>query len=704
MFLASARNVGEIRNMICISFLPYLFIVSFMIISCRHSTAYMKKIDEFHVEGNEVLLRGATVGKGTRHQGAQGRTIHISSALDPIAYGTSLIRAVEQLLSTIIPESELVQFNISTNKFYENTTTTNLPNLCHEECYGHITIRNKNYGATLWSSVDVTISHGQLVERNTITINDYYLKHAPPDYKQYTICHEIGKSLLHWNIRIETDVMLTCMDIHGYYDKRRFRILPPSRQSNTLRHSQRRAWNADCCSFNDKICGGMAEYCGTSRTTCEDYCAGFWLDSTAQQQRLESNCTGLYERCTIHSDCCSSQCEANFYQGYSTCVPGSPSTSPSQRPTSTPTKAITGGPTKYPITMTPTASPTRRPTSHPTYLPCCSYNRKLCVGMAAFCSSSQSTCENDCSGFWLNNEQLQAVAQSNCTALFERCLADADCCDYSSCDTNVYLGYSVCMPGPPTTSPTKQPTSSPTISSTASPTKRPIRVTVAPTTSPCCSYDNVNCGGMQPLCDSDPTLCEQSCGGVWIRGKMQSHKDTSQTVLDEPTLPPTTQAVDAVQHDRNSIIDCYCPQTCTGEILNSLVGFQTCKDYIQYQMKEYGTPEIYACVRVTESNGGACGGDNCNPYRCPGSQLRRYITQLEPSSNTMTARTPIHKRQVSLHLLNVTKIEGEIGYDYKVWGQLVDIGSSSLRYALPITNSTIRYTDVSLSLIPEALL
>jgi len=705
--------------MISVAFLPYFFIVSFVSFSCLN-TAYMKETDEFHFGGEGILLRGSLVGDASSSISStsnvnegHGRIIHINSALDPITYGTSLIRAVQQLLNTVVPASELVQFNISTNIFFE-TTANNLPNPCHEEGYGNIMICNNNYGATPWSSIDVTISRAQLVQRDIIKINDYYLKQAAPEYKQYTLCHQIGKSLLHWNISIHTDVMLTCMDIHGYYDVHRFLNLPstqstmpsaklkqsvPDAKLPSLRLSQRRVWNADCCSFNDKVCGGMAEYCGTSRTTCEDYCAGFWLDGATQQKRLESNCTGLFETCTINSDCCSSLCEVNFYQGYSTCVPGSPSTSPSKRPTSTPTKAVTGGPTKFPITMSPTASPTSRPTPHPTYLPCCSYNRKLCGGMAAFCSTSQSTCEHDCSGFWLINEQLQAVAQSNCTALFEMCLADADCCGHSSCDSNVYLGYSVCMPGPPTTSPTKQPTSPPTIASTASPTKRPIRVTAAPTTSPCCSYDNEHCGGMQKLCDSDQTICENSCGGVWIHGKIQRNKDPSQVVVHEPTLPPSTQADNSVHHDRNSIIDCYCPQTCTSEILNSLVGFQTCKDYIQYQMKEYGTPEIYACVRVSESSGGACGGDNCNPYRCPGSQLR-HLRQLEPSSNTMKARKPIHRREVSLHLLNVTKIEGEIGYDNKSWGQRVEIGSSSLRYALPITNSTTRYTVVSLSLIP----
>jgi methylglutaconyl-CoA hydratase len=80
----------------------------------------MKKIDKFPVEGNEALLRGSTIRKAAGNPGAQRRIIRISSALDPITYGTSLIRAVKQLLRTAIPESELVQINISTNTFDEN--------------------------------------------------------------------------------------------------------------------------------------------------------------------------------------------------------------------------------------------------------------------------------------------------------------------------------------------------------------------------------------------------------------------------------------------------------------------------------------------------------------------------------------------------------------------------------------------------------
>ncbi len=642
-----------LRKMILVSFLPYFIII--YITAGSNTWTYAVDADEFDLDGSQQFvptrLRGSVADASSTistKASPQGRTVYIRSALDPM-YSAYLNQAIQQLENAI--DFEVKHFII-----FPITSTSR--NSCDEGPYGEILfICNDNYGATLWSSLEVTISNGGAPERNIVKINDYYMKQAAPDYIQYTFCHEIRKCLDHMNINIYNDFMLSCMDLNGYgndlqpykkddydasIDVHRYRnllsqeIMPSmktkyffSARLPSSKLSTRRALSSDCCSFNDKICGGMAEFCDASKSTCEEDCGGFWLDSTAQKSRIESNCTGLFERCTMDSDCCSSLCQTGFYKVYSTCVPGLPTTSPSKRPTSTPTKSPTGKPTKRPVTKAPTAIPTSSATLHPTYLSCCSHNNKICGGMASFCSSSQKTCETDCAGYWLNDEALQARARSNCIGLFDVCSTDEECCGNSSCEQNVYLGYSVCVPGPPTSSPTKQPTSPPTKALTASPTKMPITITMAPTTTPCCSYDNEHCGGMQPLCDSNKSICEKTCAGFWIHGKTQ--KDGEVNPAGEPTSPPTIQTNDSIQHDTYKMIDCYCPQTCTNDILNSIYGFYTCKDYLEYQMKENGVPELYACVLVSESTAGACGGDSCNPYRCPGSQLRR-LQQLKPSS------------------------------------------------------------------------
>jgi len=93
----------------------------------------------------------------------------------------------------------------------------------------------------------------------------------------------------------------------------------------------------------------------------------------------------------------------------------------------------------------------------------------------------------------------------------------------------------------------------------------------------------------------------------------------------------------------------------------------------------------------------ACGGGNCNPYKCPNGGLRHLEeTQAPPASATAPKQLRIFPH------FNITKLELEMGYERKTWGDLVQIRNKSLRYESSFANGTTRVTDVSL-LLPVQL-
>lgn len=708
--------------------------------------------------------------ENVKWQQTEGLTIPITNALDPVynSYFYTAIRNWEAASQYGAKNS--VRFVVSTMP--PSSIDISLTN-CREGVYGETIICSHNYEATAWASLQINISEDDYIVKSIIKVNDYYMKHASDKYKQYALCHEIGLSLGLKTSFSANNSTGSCLDHDHFessqqpdrndYDKlteiygllrhapRQSALLveaPPNARAASSKLRIRRTSNneiAPCCSYNEKICGTMESSCDSDKITCEETCAGYWLDGSTWQDRSNSNCTGLSDMCRNDADCCGrSVCKVDIYRGHSVCVQGSPTKNPSVSPSSAPSKAPSAKPTRRPVTTAPTASPLA--TARPTLSSCCSHNNKICGYMVDFCDVSKRKCEEKCGGFWLNSKARQDRANSNCVGISDSCATDSDCCGNSICKQDPYVGYNICATGPPTKNPTISPSSKPSETGTNQPTNQPsVTLTAAPSVSPCCSFNNKMCGGMEALCDSNKNTCESTCGGFWLDGETQKTRAESNCVglsdtctfdaeccgdslckqynaaghrvcvlgqptvqLESPSLanavtttmpvsPPTKNKGSVAKHDRDQVIDCSCPQTCTDDILSSYFGLHTCKSYIKYQMQVNNLSELYACVLVSQAANPACGGGSCNPYKCPNGKLRHLKEIQAPPALAADSK----QLRIFPHF-NITKLEMEMGYERKTWGDLVQIRNKSLRYGLSFANGTTRFTDVSL-LLPVQL-
>ena len=87
-----------------------------------------------------------------------------------------------------------------------------------------------------------------------------------------------------------------------------------------------------------------------------------------------------------------------------------------------------------PATPSPTLRVTPAPTRNPTdgTNGCCSINFKTCHHpVGTFCYISQDNCEGPCGKYWLPNGPIDG-----CTAQWESCMSDDECCGPATCEAN----------------------------------------------------------------------------------------------------------------------------------------------------------------------------------------------------------------------------------------------------------------------------
>jgi len=187
----------------------------------------------------------------------------------------------------------------------------------------------------------------------------------------------------------------------------------------------------------------------------------------------------------------------------------------------------------------PVAQPIAAPVASPVKQPspgggggrgCCSINFKTCHHpVDTFCWESEENCRGPCGKFW-----LPTGAIDGCTAQFDSCSSDAECCYPGTCDGGQctadgwdYTAHPTNPPGSVPTAPvpiaaptaTSHPSLRPTTPSTNLPTKK------SPTTSSptkafsgddkCCTWDFYHCG-VSDLCNENEQNCHGTCGGVWL--------------------------------------------------------------------------------------------------------------------------------------------------------------------------------------------
>uniref|UniRef100_A0A7S4M6J5 Chitin-binding type-4 domain-containing protein n=1 Tax=Odontella aurita TaxID=265563 RepID=A0A7S4M6J5_9STRA len=219
---------------------------------------------------------------------------------------------------------------------------------------------------------------------------------------------------------------------------------------------------------------------------------------------------------------------------------------PAPPPTaSTPTVASPTSPVASPVASPPTAT-----TGGPA---CCTRDFKKCnEQLVGWCSENQGNCEGACGKFWLPTGAIT----SDCTARYEPCSSDTDCCSPGVCKSGMCeLGdYGPTSP----TSPTAPTPTSPTAPSPSPPDTNPACCTqrfhecvswCGTTESECvnCGQEvywaelqQGNCLAKDDPCLNNPDGC---CMGLVCSGN-EYHKqciiDTSAPTAAPPTAPPPT--------------------------------------------------------------------------------------------------------------------------------------------------------------------
>jgi len=571
----------------------------------------------------------------------QGVTVRINNALDPSyhPYFFTSIKNWGNASQLGVPAS--IQFNVS--------TIPPSASACVNGIYGEIVVCNADYGKTSWVGIELSATDGGTMLKSIVKVNDYYLARVPPDYKQYTLCHEIGHSigLEHQDENFYNKGTQSCMDYTSY--------VKDSKQPNKVDYEK-------LIQLYGKLPTPPISVPVTAPKPppTNVILVGTPKKVTSQSKPIPVSYGKLVTRVTTKPMKASSKPKS------STNMPVS--SKPSVEPTSQPSHS------KSPVHK-PSVNPTNTPTMRPTPLPCCSYDNKSC-GMAGFCDSSKYICQIQCAGIWLDGKTRQQREESNCKGLKDKqCAASYECCGNSLCQPNPYLGYSVCFPGPPTMSPSKRPSSRPTKSMI--PSSAPSKLTVPPT---------------------DPKRVTSI--------PIQKHETSqSQQQVQEVTV------IDPMH--------CLCPQTCSRNILSSYADqFQTCRYYINYQMKQNAMSELYACLLISQAYA-TCGGTSCNPYLCPGSELQRRVllsggyrgiasaTTLQQSVKLDTGIMNFHERiprRITLQQLNLTSIERDIGIERVLLGDLIQTSSDSLRYSLVKDGGSTLVTEVKFSFISDDLL
>jgi len=171
-----------------------------------------------------------------------------------------------------------------------------------------------------------------------------------------------------------------------------------------------------CCSDNMKDC---VTYCGTTEAECSA-CNKHWI------QENPGNCNAMWAQCNMDPDgCCPGLTCVYDNPDYSQCryVEPAPTTAPA--PVVTPTWS---SPTWAPPTNPP-PSPTMPAPTTGSGEGCCTIDFKTCgTTVEGWCSSSENACTVECNKFWLPNGAI-----TGCTARWEACTTDTDCCSPGIC-------------------------------------------------------------------------------------------------------------------------------------------------------------------------------------------------------------------------------------------------------------------------------
>jgi len=198
------------------------------------------------------------------------------------------------------------------------------------------------------------------------------------------------------------------------------------------------------------------------------------------------------------------------------------------------TQPSTPSPTISPVSQPSTAAPISAPTTPST--PCCTIDFKNCSPtVVGWCSQSQENCEGPCNKWWLPNG-----AVSGCTARWESCATDSDCCSPGVCDDGTCLeptdSPNTPNPNPPNTPNPNTPNPNPTIAPTPNPTPKttPSPSPNAPTPVP------GSCG-----CGSADGRNQQECAGNTEQRCKQMISSEGKCTWTEcmPINPPTPSTI-----------------------------------------------------------------------------------------------------------------------------------------------------------------